>query len=200
MVPNISPALSAAGDAERRAARWPVSGLLRSGIGQQAGSAHNGHRAAHHPPPAGSAQLVEQQPAPEQAHQAVDVPQREGDREPHIADGEDRQGIGHRPQHSREHRPDDEVRLLAQVHQHIAGSFQAPPARSIAPRTRRPPCRARSGTGKSRRSPVWWGPRRLPARWPPPARRPRPARAGSATRLSTWRPGVISPAPARRCQ
>ena len=52
-----------------------------------------------------AAQLLEEQPAPEQPDQAVGVPQRKGDGQAHVAHGEDGERVGHRPQHSGQQRP-----------------------------------------------------------------------------------------------
>ena len=126
MVPHSMPA--------PRAARIPS--VARPGAapewcsvayGQQARARHNRRGAAEHLGPlarAGTAQFVEQQPAPEQSHQAVDVPQRERDRQSHVANREDRQRVGDGPQHTRQNGPHDQVRLLLQVQPHIAGALE----------------------------------------------------------------------------
>ncbi len=113
-------------NAQQGAAR-SRGGLMRCGEGQQARAHHHGQRSAQHlgPLPApGAAQFVEQQPAPEQSHQAVGVPQGKSDGEAHIADGEHRQSVGHRPQHPGQHGPHDQVSLLAKIQQNVARAFQ----------------------------------------------------------------------------
>ena len=100
---------------------------LRRGHGQHRRAEHNRRRAADHLGPVlrpRAAQFLEQQAAPEQPHQAIRVPQRKRNRQPHVAHGENGQRVGHRPQHSAQQRPHHQVRLLAQVVEHESRALQ----------------------------------------------------------------------------
>src|SRR5215471_3627072 len=94
------------------------SGLVRGRNRQQGGSAKHRNCASNHAKPAlpsGVVQFVEEHESPEDPQQAVGIPQRKGNAESDVADGINRQGIGHRPHASGEHSPDDEVRSLANI-------------------------------------------------------------------------------------
>jgi len=60
-----------------------------------------------------AAQLFEEQPAPEKAHQTIGVPERKGDGETYIAHSEDGERIGDGPEHSAQQRPNNQVRFVA---------------------------------------------------------------------------------------
>ena len=64
---------------------------------------------------AGVAQFVEQRDTPQNADEAVHVPQRKRDAKADVTNGEDGQRVGDRPQTSRKHGPDDQMRRLPQV-------------------------------------------------------------------------------------
>src|ERR1017187_7832645 len=74
--------------------------------------------------PANTAQTMRWAFRSEEAHQAVGVPQREGDGEPHVANREHGQSVGHRPEHSGQHRPNNEVGFLAKIEQQKAGTLE----------------------------------------------------------------------------
>ena len=60
--------------------------------------------------------------APEDAEETVDVPEREGDAEADVANGEDGERVGDGPEAACEDAPDDEVRCLANVDAHLPGA------------------------------------------------------------------------------
>ena len=66
---------------------------------------------------------MEERPSPKDADEGVRVPQGKGDGEADIANGEDGQGIGHRPECSGQDRPQNQMRALAQVAQNGLGAF-----------------------------------------------------------------------------
>ena len=68
---------------------------------------------------AGVAQFVEEKIAPEDAEQTVDVPEREGDAEADVADGENGERVGDGPEAAGEDAPDDQVRSLADIDAHL---------------------------------------------------------------------------------
>ena len=88
--------------------RMRSGALRRGGDGQNGGAnAHHQRSAKHASPtaPARLAQFVEKKKAPENPEQAVRIPQRKRDAQADIANGENGQGIGDRPQTSGEHAP-----------------------------------------------------------------------------------------------
>ncbi len=111
-------------DAARRRA---VRGLVGGGECQERGADTHGHGAAEHAGPlaaGGAAQLAEEEGAPEDAEEAVRIPEREGDAQADIADGVDGERIGDGPEAAGEDGPDDEVRGLAYVGAHGGGPLQ----------------------------------------------------------------------------
>ena len=72
----------------------------------------------------GAAQLAEEERAPEDAEEAVRVPEREGDAQADVADGVDGERVGDGPEAAGENGPDDEVRRLADVGANGGGALQ----------------------------------------------------------------------------
>src|SRR5580658_10087481 len=103
-----------------------LGGTLRGGgDGEERCAGEHEERAAKYGEPAkfaGVAQFVEEEIAPEDAEEAVDVPKREGDAEADIANRENSERVGDGPEAAREHAPDDQVRRLADVGAHLAGA------------------------------------------------------------------------------
>jgi hypothetical protein len=60
-------------------------------------------------------QFVEEEKSPEDAEEAIRVPEGKGDAEADVADGVNRERVGDGPHASGENGPDDEVRSLADV-------------------------------------------------------------------------------------
>src|SRR6266568_1768235 len=65
--------------------------------------------------PAGLAKFVEEKKTPENAEEAVGIPEREGDAEADVANRKNRERIGHSPKAASKNGPDDEVRRAADV-------------------------------------------------------------------------------------
>src|SRR5271169_5247153 len=85
---------------------------------QQGGSSKHADRAAQDAEPAFPSrvvQLVEEQIAPEDAEQAVRIPQGKRNAEADIADGVDGQRVGDGPHASGEYSPDDQVPSLSYI-------------------------------------------------------------------------------------
>src|SRR5271157_319010 len=72
--------------------------------------------------PAGLPQLIEKEEAPENTEEAVGVPQGESDAEADVADGENGERVGHRPQATRQQRPNYEMRRATHVGAHGGGA------------------------------------------------------------------------------
>ena len=103
------------GDPERGLSR---RGLMRRGDGQQRGSSEHADGAAQNAEPALPSrivQFVEEQESPEDAEQAVGIPQGKRDAQADIANGVNGQCIGDRPHASGEHSPHNQMRSLAHV-------------------------------------------------------------------------------------
>ncbi len=69
-------------------------------------------------------EFAEEQPAPEDADEGVGVPEREGDGEANVANGEDGERVGDGPEHPREHGDGDEMRLRARSAERLARAFE----------------------------------------------------------------------------
>src|SRR5579875_574990 len=69
-------------------------------------------------------QLMEEEPAPEQADEGVGVPERKGDGKADVANGEDSQRVGDSPEGPGKDGPDDEVGTAAEVAEDVVGSFK----------------------------------------------------------------------------
>src|SRR5260370_20768993 len=65
--------------------------------------------------PAGLAQLIEEKKTPKNAEKAIRIPQRKGDAQADVTDGENRQRVSHGPKTSGKKRPDDQVRRPADI-------------------------------------------------------------------------------------
>ena len=140
MVPNMAPAPSAA--MIPTAALPGESTVARSGNGKNRRAANNRESAAQHLRPfleTRAAQFLEQQPTPEEAHQAVGIPERKGNRETYVTNRKDGQRVANCPQHSGKHRPHNQVRLVAQVIEQEALCPSAVWEQSSAPRMRPSP-------------------------------------------------------------
>src|SRR5215472_536704 len=86
--------------------------------GEKRGARAHHERAAKHADPAAPARLakfVEEKKTPENAKQAVGIPEREGDAKPDIANGKDGQGVGNCPEAARENGPDHQMRRAADI-------------------------------------------------------------------------------------
>src|SRR5215472_6807567 len=102
-------------NATKRVARGALRG--RSDGEQRCANAHD-ERAAKDASPAAPARLtkfVEEKKAPEDAEEAVGVPEREGDAEADVANRENGERVGDGPEAARENGPDDEVRRATNV-------------------------------------------------------------------------------------
>src|SRR5580700_3073611 len=99
--------------------------LCGGGNGQECCAQEHEQRATKDGEPAefaGVAQFVEEKIAPEDTEEAVDVPEREGDAEADVANGENGQCIGDGPQATGEDAPDDQMRGLPDVGAHLPGA------------------------------------------------------------------------------
>ena len=94
---------------------------------KQGGAGAHENGAAQHAqpaPPPGPTELVEEHRTPQDAEQAVRVPQGEGDAEPDVADRKHGEGVGDGPQTAGEDRPDDEMRGLPNVRADRCGAAE----------------------------------------------------------------------------
>ena len=117
---------NASGESGEDSAHGMFGRALRGGgDGEESRAGEHEERAAEDGEPAkfaGIAEFVEEKPAPEDAEEAVDVPEREGDAEADVADGEDGERVGDGPEAACEDAPDDEVRSLADVDADLGGA------------------------------------------------------------------------------
>src|SRR6266568_5091857 len=65
--------------------------------------------------PAGLAQLIEKKKSPKNAEKAIGIPQRKGDAQANVTNGENSQRVGHGPEASGKKRPYDQVRRPATI-------------------------------------------------------------------------------------
>jgi len=101
------------------APRGVSGGRLRRRRDREQGGAGTHHRRAaqhgHHAGPARFPQLVEEHGAPEDAEQAVGVPQRKRDAQADVLDRVNGERVGDGPQAAGEHGPDHEMRRLPHI-------------------------------------------------------------------------------------
>src|SRR5690348_10945444 len=91
------------------------------------------HGAAEDSQPADAAcvaKFVEEKIAPEDAEEAVDIPEREGNAKADVADGENRKSVGDGPETACKDSPYDQVRGASNVRAHLT---RAPDERGQAP-------------------------------------------------------------------
>src|SRR5271157_2560824 len=89
--------------------------------GENCGAHAHDHCSAKHAGPAaptGLPQLIEKEETPENAEEAVGIPQGESNAETDVADGKNGERVGHGPQATRQQRPKDEMRRSAHVGPH----------------------------------------------------------------------------------
>ena len=69
-------------------------------------------------------QFAEEHAAPENADQRVGVPERKGDRQADVADGEDGEGVGDSPEHSGKDGDGNQVPVFGQIGEDVARALQ----------------------------------------------------------------------------
>jgi hypothetical protein len=102
-------------------------GAVNRGEAEQDGSGDDGDGAEHDAQGGARSralELAEEQAAPEQAEERVRVPQGKGDGEPDIADGEDGERVGDRPERAGQQCPDYQVLLAAEVAEDVGGALE----------------------------------------------------------------------------
>ena len=100
-------------------------GLSGRCVSQKTGAKKHQHGSAEYAEPTTHAcvpQFVEQSDSPQDADQAIHVPQGKRNAQADIADGKDSQRIGDRPEATGEHSPNHQVRRLPQVPADLAGA------------------------------------------------------------------------------
>src|SRR5208282_6087160 len=102
----------------RRPLRSRSDGEDRSAHAHDQCTAKNARPAA----PARLPQLIEKEEAPKNAEKAVGIPQWESDAETDVTDGENGERVGHRPQATRQQRPNYEMRRATHVGAHGGGA------------------------------------------------------------------------------
>ena len=94
---------------------------------EQDGGDDDGHSAQHNlgdGAAAGAFKLAEKNAAPQQADQRVGVPEREGDGQADVANGEDSERVGDGPQHSGEDGVENQMAVDGQIGEDVAGAFE----------------------------------------------------------------------------
>ena len=106
--------------------------------------------------------------------------------EPHVADGENGERVGHGPQHAGENGPHHEVRLLAQIGPDVAGAFQRHRHRPAGHEHARHHAERNQERRQAGGDQLGGRFGRRPATRPRPVRRPRRGRAGSGRMFWRW--------------
>ena len=99
--------------------RMSCGRLSRRSDGEDCRACAHDERAAQNAdpsPPAGLAQFIEEEESPENSQKAIRIPEREGDAQADVADGEDRQRVRDGPQAAGQDGPEDQMGRAAHVH------------------------------------------------------------------------------------